>query len=253
MSGAVVRAAAAAAALCFSAPAFAGRPLVVDDAPTIDAGSVQVELGLIATLPQNGGRDLTLPTASLSYGVYDVLQLGLAIPRVHADHKGEAPVDGFGDLHLTAKYNFLPGKTYDFSFAFDLKIPTASRSRGLSTGKFDENFLFIATRHFFPAAIDLNLGYFVVGRPRGEGLENRFFGGMAIRYGLSEHWRLVGEAYGLTRPARGEESEANFQVGVKYHLDIPLILDAAVGRSLLSSGNRFQATLGMTWTRKLDF
>jgi hypothetical protein len=34
---------------------------------------------------------------------------------------------------------------------------------------------------------------------------------------------------------------------------LPAYFDAAIGRSLLSSGNRFQATCGVTWSTALNF
>ncbi len=147
----------------------------------------------------------------------------------------------------------MPGEIYDFSFAFNLKIPTADRRRNLTTGRFDESFVLIATKHIFPAALDLKLGYIVVGRRAGEKLQNRFLGGMALRYGLNERWRLVGDIYGLSRAAKGEKNEANFQVGIRFRPDLPVFFDAAIGRSLLPSGTRIQGTLGLTWSRALNF
>jgi hypothetical protein len=233
--------------------AFSGRPLVIDDARTAGDGNFEFELGIVQSLPEKGGRDQQWPVMAATYGLYKNLEVGLGIERTDTDLKREPPVRGFQDLHLAAKYDFLPAETYDLSFAFDLKIPTADLHRGLTTGKFDETFLFIATKHIFPAGVDLNLGYTVVGRRAGEKLENRFFGGVALRYGLNERWRLVGDVYGLSREARGEKNEANFQVGVRFRPDLPVFFDAAIGRSLLPSGTRIQATFGLTWSRALNF
>lgn len=242
--------------LCLSllhpAPVFSGRPLVVDDARTIDVEDVQFELGLVQSQPEKGGREQAWPGMTLTYGLFKNLEVGLGIQRVNSDPKGEPPVRGFEDLHLAAKYTFLPGEKYDFAFSFDLKIPTANRRRGLSSGRFDETFLLIATKHFFPAALDLNFGYILVDSPPGDKLKDRFFGGVALRYGLNQYWRVVGEIYGLSREASGAKNEANFQFGIKYHSDLPFVLDAAIGRSLLPSGTRIQGTLGFTWTHKRD-
>jgi hypothetical protein len=111
----------------------------------------------------------------------------------------------------------------------------------------------IVTKHWFPAAVDLNLGYTVVGRRQGEKLENQFFGGVALRYGLNENWRVVGDIYGLSREAKGERAAGNFQVGIRYRPNLPAYFDVAVGRSLLATGDRFQVTLGMTWSTALKF
>ncbi len=245
------------AAVFYAGELLAGRPLVVDDAHPVEAGNVQLVWGFTHSIPSNSGRDQQVPAISASYGVYKNLEAGLSIQRTNTDLKGEAPVRGFQDLHLFTKYRFVEevekGYVPAMTFAFDLKIPTANRHKGLTTGRFDEGFLFIATKHFFPAAFDLNLGYTVVGRRKGENLENQFFGGVAVRYGINQNWRLVGDVYGLTRPARGENPDGNFQFGVRYHYGEFTMFDAAVGRSLLPSGNRFQATFGVTWSTALNF
>ena len=241
------------AAVCHSGEVFAGRPLVVDDALTVAADNIEVEFGFTHTLPEKGGRDQQFPIMAATYGVIKDLEVGLTIQRTNTDLKKYKSLSGFQDLNLNAKYDFLTGENYDLSLAFNLKAPTANSHRGLTTGRFDETFLFLATKDFFPAAVDLNLGYIVVGKRKGENLENRFFGGVALRYSVSENWRIVGDLYGLSRATRGPNAEGNFQVGLRYHLGEFTMFDAAAGRSLLSSGHRFQATCGVTWSTALDF
>jgi hypothetical protein len=240
-----------------SQAAFAARPLVVDDARPVAENNVQFSIGFTHTVPEKGGLDQQAPAMTLGVGVLKGLELGLTLDRTNTDLKGEAPVRGFEDLHLYSKYNFVEeiekGYVPAMTFIFDLKVPTANSHNGLSTGKFDEGFLLIVTKHWFPAALDMNLGYTVVGRRQGEKLENLFFGGLALRYGLNENWRVVGDIYGLSREAKGERATGNFQIGIRYRPDLPAYFDVAVGRSLLATGDRFQVTLGMTWSTALKF
>lgn len=234
--------------------AFCARPLVIDDARPVVEGYLELELGLSQGQPQKGGREQRLPVTALTYGLYKGLEFGLNIQRVSLDTKGGAPIKGFQDLHLATKYNFLEESIYPaFAFSLDIKVPTANRSKGLGSGRVDENLLFIATKHYFPLAIDLNLGYLIVDSPPEAKLKNRFLGGIALRYGLSEEWRLVGEVFGLSREATGEKNEANFQIGVRYRPPLPVFFDAAIGRSLRPSGTRIKGTLGLTWTFPLNF
>jgi hypothetical protein len=243
--------------VCIATDAFAARPLVVDDARPVAQNNVQISLGIVQTVPEKGGRDQQAPAMTLGFGVLKNLELGLTLDRTNTDLKGESPVSGFEDLHLYSKYNFVEevekGYVPAMTFTFDLKVPTANSHNGLSTGKFDEGFLLIVTKHWFPAAVDLNLGYTVVGRQQGAKLENQFFGGVALRYGLSENWRMVGDIYGLSRGAKGEKAVGNFQIGIRYRPNLPAYFDVAVGRSLLATGDRFQVTLGMTWSTALKF
>jgi hypothetical protein len=96
--------------------------------------------------------------------------------------------------------------------------------------------------------MDLKLGYLVVNSPPDEKLKNRVFGGLALRYGLSQNCRLVGDIYGQSREVQGEKNVANFQIGIRFRPDLPAFFDAAIGRSLLPSGARIQGTVGMTWS-----
>ena len=243
-------------AMLYSYPerCFAGRPLVVDDFRPVAEGIWEFEWGLAGSWAQEGGRELDLPVMTLTYGVFKGLDFGLNIQRFNSDARGEAPIQGFQDLHLMSKYNFLEeARLPAMSVSLDVKIPTANRQKGLTSGRFDEHFIFIATKHYFPLAVDLNFAYAVVKSPPDEKLKNRIFGGLALRYGLSEHWRLVGDVFGQSREAKGEKNEANFQVGFRFRPDLPVFFDFAIGRSLLPSGARIQGTLGMTWSKSPRF
>lgn len=235
--------------------AFGGRPLVIDDAPVVSQNHLEIELGLSHARPENGGREQKSPILGLTYGLGRGLELALNIHRSNSDSRGEPPVRGFEDLHLAPKYNFFEESDYlpALTFSLDVKIPTANRRKGLSTGRMDENLLFIATKRFSDLAVDFNAGYLIVNSPAAQKLKNRAAAGFALRWEMDKQWGMVGEIHGQSRRAKGERNEANFQLGVKYLLADPLVLDAAVGRSLRSSGNNFQATLGVTWTFPVNF
>jgi hypothetical protein len=243
-------------ALCFSplkaygARPLGGRPLLTDDASAVDTGDMQIELGFSIEQPHGGGRQQGFPVIGLAYGLVDGLEVGLAIQRINSDARGEAPVEGFEDLHLVPKFQFLDEDEFlpAMAFTFDLKIPTASRRKGLSTGKLDEKSILIATKEFAPVSVDINLGYSHVGKPPGEKLKDQILGGVALRWAARERLELVGEIFGLSRRASGEKSEANFQLGARYEAVPSLTLDAGAGRSLLATGTRIQATLGLTWS-----
>ena|SRR5215467_806772 len=229
-------------------------PLVVDDAKPVAQGAWRFDWVMVLSQPEKGAREIDLPVVALTYGIFKRMDFGLGIQRIKSDAHGEPSIQGFQDLHLASKFNLIEEETIPaVSFSLDVKVPTANRQKGLTTGKSDENLLLIATKHFFPLGIDLNFGYSIIGSPPDEHLKNRFFGGLALRYGLSERWRLVGDVYGQSREAKGEKNEANFQIGMRFRPDLPVFFDAAIGRSLLPSGTRIQGTLGMTWSNSLKF
>lgn len=239
----------------YPSSAFGGRPLVIDDAAPVAEGRVELELGFSHSRPPGGGREQRWPAMGLTYGLTEGLEFGVNIHRINSDLKGEAPVEGLEDLHLATKYNVLE-ESVDLpalAFSFDLKTPTANRRKGLSSGRVDEHLTLIATKRFSPVALDLNLGYLIVNSPLRDQLKNRFLGGLALRRDLDKQWSLVGEILGQSRKASGEKNEAHLQIGARYLFALPIVFDAAVGRSLRPSGTRIQATFGLTWTFPVSF
>ncbi|HXG50235.1 MAG TPA: transporter [candidate division Zixibacteria bacterium] len=231
-----------------------GRPLVVDDAAPVAPGGLEVELGLYHGRPDGGGRDRRWPTVAVAYGLVEGLEIGLGLQRVSQDMSGASPVDGFEDLRLAAKYRIAEsrGRLPSIAAAVDVKLPTASRSRGLSSGKSDQTLLAIATQPFGAFAVHANIGYTIVGRVHGKTLMNRIHGGAAVEHALDSRWLIVGEIFGFSRPSSATPNEAEFQVGVRYALHPSLVLDAAAGRSLRPRGTMAQATFGLTWTFDLS-
>jgi hypothetical protein len=237
-------------ASAFPTPAFAGRPLVIDDAAPVAKSHFELELGFAQRKPFEGGRDQSWPVTMLAYGLLDELEIGLGIQRINQNLSGASKTRGFEDLHLNAKYRFLAEDRVlpALALSFDVRLPTANRRRGLSPGKTDETFLLIATKNWTPLTFHLNLGYTIIGHSRGEPLKNRIRGGSAVEWTFDPQWVLVGEIFGFSREVKAGQNESEFQLGVKYLLTPQLVLDSAVGRSLRSSGTVVQGTVGLTWT-----
>lgn len=191
--------------LFFPAAGFAGRPLTIDDAEPVARGDLELELGYSYNRPRQGGKERKWPLFSATVGILNKLEAGLNIQRAHDDLRGEPPLDGFEDLNLSIKYLLLAERTSlpALAFSFGLKIPTASRSKGLTTGRVDQNLLLLATKNLQSLAVDLNLGYSVVDSPPGEKLKNRVLYGLALRWAAHKNWTLVGEIFGQSRETRG--------------------------------------------------
>lgn len=236
------------------APANAGRPLVIDDADPVALNHLELEIGFAHSRPAGGGRDQKSPALTLTYGIIDNLELGLAITRVNQDFPKEPPLRGFEDLHIAAKYRMIAERTAlpAIALAIDVKAPTADRQEGLSSGKTDTALLLIASKSWVDLRFHTNLGYSVIGKVRGEGLKNIIHGGLAAETALNPQWAVVGEVFGASRPSRQTANEANFNLGLRYSVNPALIFDGAVGRSLLATGNRIAATVGITWTFDLN-
>lgn len=234
----------------FHAQGFCGRPLVIDDAQPVAPGQVETEAGLSFARPATGGRDHGIPSLAVAYGLARDWEVGLGLQRASVDRKKEEPIVGWNDLHVTAKYNWLVENESRpaVSFSLDIKIPTANRRKGLSTGKVDENFVLLLTKEFAKVGFDLNLGYLHINSPPRLRHKNRVLSGIAARWTLDDKWTAVGEMLAVSRETKGENNRAEFQTGFCYQANPQLTLDAAAGRSLRSGGIEIKSTIGLTWT-----
>jgi hypothetical protein len=234
---------------------FAGRPLVVDDADTVEPGRVEVEAGVeLETTTQS--YSLTAPFA-FGFGLTDWLEVAIKPSALYVDDQDASPrrVAGVGDLVLEAKAR-LPFRPLDLDLALvaNLKIPTADDDRGLGTGKVDGGAVFVMTKAFSETPkLHFNVGYTAVGKVSDVQLQDQLFIGLAGETSIPglapEQLQFVAEIFGTTAEEDGGSGDIQGHMGVRYLAQEDVILDAAIGRSFTARPQvEFFATVGLTWT-----
>lgn len=236
-----------------SSAAYAGRPLATDDAATVATGHLEIELGFLHSIPDGGGRHQHWPSAGIAYGLVTDLELSMAIQHVKQTGRQVNRINGFEDLRLGAKYKLFDETALlpAFAAAFDIKIPTASRAKGLSSGKTDQSLLAMVSKSLNPVTLHANVGYRFVGKPSDGTVKNILYGGAALEWAMAGRWTMVGEIVGASRSESGGSNSADYQIGLRFAALPQLTLDLAAGRSLRAVGNSFQGAFGATWT--IDF
>lgn len=159
-------------ALLTASSALAGPPLITDDAGTVDAGKVEIELN--GSSPYNKEitagvttKNSTLDTEmKISTGLYKNLGISLAIPytvsaRVEENEQLVSKTDGFGDMTLEIKYAFAELAGINFAIKPSIIIPSGRYSAGLSEGRWQPGTTLIATKEFEDGkyALHANIGY----------------------------------------------------------------------------------------------
>jgi hypothetical protein len=235
--------------------AYAGRPLVTDDADPVEQGRVEVEAGVeLETSTQS--YSLTAPF-SVGFGLTDWLEVAIKPSVLYQDDQDASPrrVAGVGDLVLEAKVR-LPFRPFDLDLALvpNLKIPTADEDRGLGTGKVDGGAVFVITKAFTDTQkLHFNVGYTAVGTVSDVDLQDQLFFGLAGETSIpglaEERLQFVAEVFGTTAEEEGGPGDIQGHMGVRYLVGEDLILDAAIGRSFTARPQvEFFATVGLTWT-----
>lgn len=110
----------------------ANRPGYGVDAYTLEIGKGSISAGI-----SYGDEVIDIPI-SFSYGISDNLEISAGLsPFTESYNFAGSKISGFGDSYASAKYSFLESDHFIHAFQFLVKIPTASSSKELGTGKAD--------------------------------------------------------------------------------------------------------------------
>jgi hypothetical protein len=154
----------------FSSPvAWAGYPLITDDAETQGKGKVQVEIDSQfdwdkettdgVTAKSRGGQVFTL----VSYGLIDTTDLILTVPyqwnRIREDGVTVYDERGISDTTCEVKWRFFEKDGLMLALKPGVKFPTGNESRGLGAGRVGYHTFFIGTKEAEPWEFHANVGY----------------------------------------------------------------------------------------------
>ena len=230
----------------------AGRPLATDDAGTVAPGKFEFEAG--TTLHRDSGRhDYELPLG-VTAGLLPTLEAGIGFGSAIQEREeatGTRTVSGIGDLALGAKWNPMPEQRFwaSHATALTIKFPTASRHKGMGTGKTDFDLTYIASKTLSKTwSAHLNVGYTWTGDPNDAPEYDLLHAGFAMGWCASDHVELVGEVFADLPGGRSDQASVECNAGVRCCLRHNLILDAAIGSRLRGKSPDFTATVGLTWT-----
>jgi hypothetical protein len=231
----------------FSTVAFAARPLTTDDAGTVEKGKFQVETGFDFTRQDNHDKEFA-PAITLTYGLLERMDIGVGSGYLFIHPAEGKKENGLADTELKVKYRFVDDKDWIPAFAVTgtLKIPTASESKGLGSGKTDFNINTIFTKNLSKRlALYLNLGYTFIGEQQ---VNNEFNYSIAGQFVLSDKWALVGEIVGVNN-FNGHKSDDPISglVGIQYMLSDNFVLDAGVEIGMNKAAPDFRLTTGVTF------
>ncbi len=150
-------------------------PLITQDANVIEAGSLEVRLGLeyfedlnIAfDTNTNRDRDIwNIPTLDLIIGAGKIVEIQAYFEGIYADENNFDSIYGAGDLKLFTKFQLrreddMPA----IAFRFGTKLPNASNEDRLGTDEFDASGLLLLSKHLGNVETHLNLGMGILGNP----------------------------------------------------------------------------------------
>ncbi len=130
-------------------------------------------------------------------------------PSIISTTSSRSSESGIGDIVAAATYNALDGGDNGFivDFTGRIKLPTASESKGLGSGKTDFAVQVNVDKNFNGPYVSTGLGYKILGEPNGVSYDNVIYGSLGGGYKLSKD-TSIGVSYdwataavdGATRP-----------------------------------------------------
>jgi hypothetical protein len=238
-------------ALCVHVPfLFAARPLTTDDAWTVEKGIFQLEGGFDACRQDNHDVEYN-PSLTLTYGLLERMDVGIGSGYLFLNPKEGDRENGFADTDLKGKYRLIDEKEWIPAFALigRLKIPTASRSKGLGSGHTDFSLNAALTKSLGKRWVaNLNLGYTFIGENDADNELNFSIAGQFI---VTDKWALVGELVGINNlNGRHGDDPLSGLIGTYYLVTGNLVLDAGLEIGMSKAAPDYRITAGFTWLFK---
>ena len=223
------------------------RPTVSNPAEFQRPGVLQLEFGYSANFHAPGvSTEQDLPLA-----------LRFAISRrLLFEFDGDSPISqtvagvkttGVGDTQLGIQVVLQHEKESrpGVSFAYYVKLPTASSAKGLGTGRVDHNFIGFISKKIGETTVDFNAIYLLAGRTSDNGHASSGQAALAASRNVTKRFGIQGELSGFSR--NDEQPGAMFALGaVTCQVKRRLVLDSGVRFGLTHDAPRAGFFAGMT-------
>jgi len=231
--------------VCVGVPAVAGPPYNVDDPGTSEPNRTNVYL-LLNSSQIHGSESQQLPQLIAGYGLTDKLELDFGAALTSSRARGFGCNAGLGDTSLGFKYRFVEEtkRQPQLGFVYSLKLPTASRERGLGTGVVDHSCWLCAAKSFGCCSLFSNVGYNFLGGTAGK---NNLFYGAGLSAQVTEKLIVGAQLYGNTSSAPGNRAELAYGVGLVYNFAPDRSFVMQLGRSAEGVSD-LNLTVGISFT-----
>ncbi len=237
--------------------AFAGHPLVTDDAGTAGKGRGQVEVGLsffydkdktdeLTTFKTEGGE----AAVGVTIGLMETLDIVLGVPYVwYTLDENDVRLDradGISDIAFDVKWRFFEKDGWALALKPGLSLPTGDEDRGLGAGRAAYRMFLIGSKEFGPAAFHANAGYI---RNENNADERRdiWHASVAAEVEVIKDLKLMANIGTERNADPGSDNHPAFALGgISYDVSEKITIDAGVKYGLTSTETDWTYLTGLT-------
>ncbi len=236
---------------CFSAPAQAlpNRLTVSNPADTTQCGVAEVEYGWERDWPGGGALDNSSGSL-LRFGLARNLEFRWSIDQYLSTRDGAGLQHGIGDNWLGLKYRFhrQSGAVPALALNYAVKVPSASYSKGLGSGRVDHELSFLASQDGHGFHWDFNANVFADGRAQVPGFDHNVELAWALSHSLRGPLQIAGEISGDSRLNPATPGYAGALAALSYAVSPRLVLDCGLSVGLTSAAARKRLVFGLTYS-----
>jgi hypothetical protein len=229
-------------------------PLIVPSRPTVSnpaefqrPGVLQVELGYNANFRAPSVSDSEDMPVAFRFAPSRRILLELDTDSPMSQKILGSRVVGAGDSQLGIQFvlshesSSKPG----VAAAYYAKLPSASRDKGLGSGRVDHSFMALVSKGIKRTTVDFNVAELVAGRTSTPGHASSGEFAVAASRGVSEHVGIQGEISGFSRS--DEQPGASLGLGaVTYQVNSRLVLDCGLRFGLTANAPHPGVFAGLT-------
>jgi hypothetical protein len=224
------------------------RPTVSDPADITQYGVAEVEYGFSRTWDQGSVHSNSVD-GLFKFAVLCDLELRWTQGVFGSQAAPQQPlVHGMGDSWVGAQYRFHHQTvlTPTLALRYEVKIPSASVSKGLGTGEVDHAFTFMASKDVKSLHFDFNAGYLLSGNGTGNDQNSEI--ALAFSRAIHGPWGITGELYGDTRKNTVTPGFMSNLWGLTYTVRPRFVLDAGMDFGITNGAPHKSVFAGMTYS-----
>jgi len=225
------------------------RPTVANPADITQYGLLELEYGWDRVWPQAGTHQ-TSSGGLLKFGLFCEIELRWTTTSFLSQTSGGVTHTGIGDNWLGPQIRIhkQTGLVPTLSFGYAAKIPSASASEGLGTGRTDHGLTFLASKDIYHIHFDFNATQYWIGRQNARGFDRNDQLNLAFAFPIRGPLQFTGEFYGDTELNQSTPGFASSLWALAYAIRPRLVIDGGFEGGLTSGGPHRHAFVGFTYS-----
>ena len=208
------------------------RPGVANPADVTQRGVLELEYGWERGFRSSEFKTRTAALGLFRFGLTEDFELHLGmenyVSQISADPEGRR--SGVGNTSPGFKYRFVEenGVWPTLSFSYEVKVPTASRKKGLGSGRTDHNLIFLVSKELLGLDWDFNYQLGWIGKEGKKGFDDSHLLALSLSRPLFGPLGFQGEIYGSPRVNRQTPGIISTDWALTYNVTSRVVLDAGV-------------------------